>query len=176
MQKNEKITRPKLDYILYHVSEKELQNPRMDYVPSTHEYGRGFYAFLNKNDAVLFGRQTGRNVLNQYKFNIKNLSNRCFEELNEYVLVNMFLIADDDYINELRNGSHEYLIDLREEDCISGPMLSKSLEALKQKWNDCEMPIQQCADLAKEVPMQNIMVLRTPIAFGRLMFEKSEII
>lgn len=176
MQKNDERPRPQLDYTLYHVSTKELRNPSPDHVPIKHEYGKGFYAFLNKNDAVLFGRQTGKRVLNQYKFNMQFLSNRCLEEPNEYALTNMFLIADDDYVNELRDGTHPYLIDFSGEDCISGPMLSKSLEVLKEKWNVCEMPIEQCADLAKEIPIQKIMVLRTPSAFGRLVFEKSEML
>lgn len=174
MPKSETEKRPELNYTLYHVSTKELRNPKTDFVPFMHEYGRGFYTFLNKKDAILFGRQTGRTVLNQYRFNIQGLTNRCFEEANEYALTNMFLIANDDYVSELREGTHPYLIDLREDDCTSGPRLSKSLEALKEKWDACEMPIEQCADLAKEIPMEQIMVLRTPAAFSRLVFEKSE--
>ena len=160
---------------LYHISSKELRNPDRNFVSTPHEGGKGFNLFCSKEDAIMFGKQTGRNVINQYQFNSRYLMDGWLNTADAVSLTNMFLIADDDYLDELRNnGGRRYLADIRGCDFICGIMLTRALDGLKKKWNDCEMPIEQCTDLAKELPLTYIVTLKTADAFDRLRFEKSE--
>lgn len=160
---------------LYHVSTKEIKAPDRSFVSIPHEGGRGFNLFFSKEDAILYGKQTGRDILNQYQFDSRNLMDGWLNEADATSLTNMFLIADDDYLNELRYDEEKpYLTDVRDCDFINGMMLTKALNGLKKKWNDCEMGIEQCADLAKELPLTYIITLKTQDAFDRLRFERSE--
>ena len=160
---------------LYHISTKELRILDKDFVATPHEGGKGFNLFCSKDDAILFGKQTGRSVLNRYQFNSRYLMDGWLNEADAVSLTNMFLIADDDYLDELKyNENRQYLADIRGCDFICGIMLTKALDGLKKKWNDCEMPIEQCVKRIKELPLTYIVTLKTADAFDRLRFEKSE--
>ena len=114
-------------------------------------------------------------MLNQYRFNGQWLMEAWLNEADAVSLINMFLIADDDYADEMRwNPERQYLADLRNCDYICGIMLTKALSGLKDQWNACDMPIEKCADLAKELPLTYIMTLKTNDAFDQLKFEKCE--
>lgn len=160
---------------LYHVSTRELRHPDPNFISAPHEGGRDFNLFCDVKDAILFGKRTGRDMLNQYRFDGQWLTEAWLNEADAVSLTNMFLIADDDYADEMRwDPERPYLADLRNCDYICGMMLTKALSGLKDQWNACEMPIEKCADLAKELPLTYIITLKTSDAFDQLKFEKCE--
>ena len=164
---------PQLDYTLYHVSDQILKDPVSMHIPETREYGGGFYTFLDKQDAINFAKKTGRHVINSYHFNIKRLQNTWITKLHRAILTTMFLNMEDLYMSELEDPSVE-LTRLQYDDYFVVPMLQDGMKELEQKWKACEMPIDQCIDLAKEMPFVQMMVLKTPKAVKRLEWLSAE--
>ena len=164
---------PQLDYTLYHVSDQILKDPVSMHIPETREYGGGFYTFLNKQDAIDFAKKTGRHVINSYHFNIKRLQNTWITKLHQAILTTMFLNMEDLYITELEDPSVE-VTRLQYDDYFVVPMLQDGMKELEQKWKICEMPIDQCVDLAKEMPFVQTLVLKTPKAIKRLEWLNAE--
>lgn len=164
---------PQLDYTLYHVSDQILKEPVSMHIPKTKEYGGGFYTFLDKQDAIKFAEKTGRHVINSYHINIKRLQNTWIAKLHRAILTTMFLNMEDLYMTELEDPSVE-LTRLQYDDYFVVPMLQDGMKELEQKWKACEMPIDQCVDLAKKMPFVQTMVLKTPKAIKRLEWLSAE--
>lgn len=164
---------PILDFTLYHVSDHEVHIQDPKHIPAVREYGKGFYLFMEKKDAEAYAEKTGRHVINSYHFNIQFLDNWWIDLMNARILTTMFLNMEDDYLDELKDPSVD-VEDLRGCDYFVAPMLQDGMKELEQKWKACEMPIDQCVDIAREMPFVQIMVLKTPKAFKKLKWVDSE--
>lgn len=78
-------------------------------------------------------------------------------------------------MTELEDPSVE-LTRLQYDDYFVVPMLQDGMKELEQKWKACEMPIDQCVDLAKEMPLTLVMILKTKKAIKKLEWLSAETI
>ena len=53
---------------LYHVSDEVIEQPDLAHSSQAYEFGRGFYLFRDREDALEFAQDRGLDVLNVYKF------------------------------------------------------------------------------------------------------------
>ena len=59
---------------LYHVSDVVVEKPDLQHYAQAYEFGKGFYLFVNREDALEFAQDRGLDVLNVYRFNAEGLT------------------------------------------------------------------------------------------------------
>ena len=166
-RKREKAMKQERKITIYHASDHAIEEP---YLPwEMHEFGRGFYTWINKDWAIEYAKRSGLKVVNKYELDLNAIKHKN-EVISDYwtmILVNTYGRTIDEW-NEI---NHEFELIDPELDAINAAGFNDELLGLFRDLIQEKIDKTEFTNAARSMDLPREMVILTPKGLNALSYQ-----